>query len=354
MDASLDGGGGAPADAQADAPPGYDASACTAPPPDAGCAVGEYWHACKQSCVSCYDVSLLVFGDVTKVTSLSDSGSGTNQRFPRLAADGSSTRVVLTQGVPPTSPTHTDFLTGVQQGADFASLVTDLGNFVNYPGENESGPLLVPAGAVEPVSGTAAASLFLLMDSDRNGKQQIMSTPLFQGAGSPSVLAAPVNAGGNDYHVAYAHQATPARLFWSSDRAQPGLYTWAVTGGQAQKVAVTLPGGCAASDEDLEPWVTPDGTLLLFSSPRRVGPNCNVPLNGGKRSLYFAYLDPATGLPLADAVELASVRTALEQSLGKTDFALGTPSLDPTACTLYFSSDGDPDDADWDVYRSPR
>ena len=49
-----------------------------------------------------------------------------------------------------------------------------------------------------------------------------------------------------------------------------------------------------------------------------------------------------------------AVRTALEQSLGKTDFALGTPSLDPTACTLYFSSDGDPDDADWDVYRSPR
>jgi len=171
-------------------------------------------------------------------------------------------------------------------------------------------------------------------------------------------LGTPINqapSGTRDYNPAFAYLATPSRVYWISDRnTQPGLYTMPATGGTLAKVTLTLESGCQVTDEDIEPWVTPDGTVLFFSAPRREQPNCNLPLNSGIRTAYYTYMDPATGQQIGSAKELTSVRTALETSFTKTTLNIRTPSLSPDFCTLYVSSDVDGSSPEYDVYSALR
>ncbi len=357
----------APADVSADAPvdsstdaaadaPGFDAAGCTGTPPSGGCATGQYFHVCKNACVSCADMSLLTFQPSPKhMASVSDTTGGVDQIFPRIGLVGTKLSMVFSQRVPPTSPTHRDFAMADAQGNDWANINTNLGNFVNYPSADEVAPFVVPAGALSPISGSASAETMLLMDSDRSGKREIYQSALFKSQGSPAKLAAPINAGTRDYHASYAHAATPPRMYWSSFRAgKGGLHTWALTGGSADLVALTHTSGCAVSDEDLEASITADGSVLVFSAPRRAPPDCNTPLNAARRSLFVAYINPSTGQPLGPAMELTTLRTDLESAAGSTAVSLRTPAFEPGACNLYFASDAAAGDADFDIYRATR
>jgi hypothetical protein len=354
-DVSVDVGTDAPGDASADAP-GYDAAGCTGTPPSGGCAPGQYFHVCKNACVACADMSLLMFQAAPKhMASVSDTTGGVDQLFPRIGLVGSKVSLVFSQRVPPTSPTHRDFAMAEAQGGDWANINTNLGNFVNYPSADELAPVVVPAGALSPISGSASTETQLLMDSDRSGKREIYQTALFKSQGSPAKLAAPINAGTRDYHASYAHAATPPRMYWSSFRAgKGGLYTWALTGGAAEAVVLAHTSGCPVSDEDLEASITADGSVLVFSAPRRAPPDCNTPLNAGRRSLFFAYINPATGQALGPAVELSSLRTDLSTSAASTAISLRTPAFEPGACNLYFASDASAGDGDFDIYRATR
>ena len=86
-DASLDAPSDVSLDSPAEAEAGLDAGNCVpaadaGPAPDAGCAAGQYYNPCKQSCVPCSDLSWLEFHDpVGKVAGLS---GGKDALFPRV------------------------------------------------------------------------------------------------------------------------------------------------------------------------------------------------------------------------------------------------------------------------------
>ena len=358
-DASID----APSDVVVDAPPdvdaGPDAGNCVpgadaGPPPDAGCTAGHYWNPCKQACTPCSDLSWLAFGGaVGKVAGLSGA---TDDLFPRIRTLGGTDRVVLRR----TSSSELDNYTATAQGAGWTALTNNLGNLVNYPNAEDSGPVLIPTGAVDPSNGTTATEAFILFDSKRNsGKHQIFLSQLFKSAGSPAPLGAPFNqtaSGTRDYNPAYAYMGGSSRLYWISDRnSKPGLYTFAVGGGSVAQVPLTLESGCPVLAEDVEPWVTPEGTVLFFSSPRYEAANCAAPVNGGTRAIFYTYMDPTTGQQIGTAKELKAVRTALETTYAKTNFSLRTPALDPTFCSVYFATDAEVEGGtDYDVFSTSR
>ncbi|MCC6665671.1 MAG: hypothetical protein IT375_18090 [Polyangiaceae bacterium] len=355
-DASLDAPSDVSLDSPAEAEAGLDAGNCVpaadaGPAPDAGCAAGQYYNPCKQSCVPCSDLSWLDFHDpVGKVAGLS---GGKDALFPRVTTLTSTDRVVLRQ----TASNELDLYTATAQGAGWTALTNNLGNLVNYPNAEDSGPLIIPTGAKDPSNGTVTTEPFILFDSKRDsGKHQIYLSTLFKSSLSPTPLASlnQGTSGKHDYNPAYAYLGSSPRLYWSSDRDnKPGLYTRAISGGAVSQVALTLEGGCAVTAEDVEPWVTPDGTVLFFSSPRHEQPNCALAIDGGNRALFYSYMDPATGTQIGTAKEIKSVRTSLATTYSKTSFALRTPSLGPSSCTLYFSSNADAT-ADYDVFSAPR
>jgi hypothetical protein len=355
-DASVD----APADVTADAPveSGPDAGNCipttdAGPMPDAGCTAGQYWNPCKAACAPCSDLSWLAFGDpVAKVTGLSGNA---DDLFPRIRTLGSTDRVVLRRN----TSNELDLHTATAQGSGWTALTSNLGNLVNYPNEEDSGPVIIPAGATDPSNGSTASEPFILFDSKRNGKPQVFLGQLFKSAGSPAPLAAvnQTTSGSKDYNPAYAYLGSNPRLYWTSDRGgKPGLYTLQVSGGASvAQVPLTLESGCAVSVEDVEPWVTPDGTVLFFSSPRYEQPNCANAVAGGIRTIFYTYLDPTTGQQIGTAKEIKAVRTTLETSYSNANVALRTPSLDPSFCSLYFSANAETEGgADYDVFSAAR
>ncbi len=355
-DASVD----SPSDVAIDSPAdsGPDAGNCVpaadaGPAPDAGCAVGQYFNPCLQLCAPCTDLSWLAFGDpVTKVAGLS---GGSNALYPRITTLSSIDRVVLRQ----TASSELDLYTATVQGSGWTTLTNNLGNLVNYPNAEDSGPVIIPTGAVNPSNGSVATEPFILFDSKRDsGKHQIFSSALFKSTLSPAPLASPINqgtSGTHDYNPAYAYLSATAQLYWSSDRnGKPGLYTQAIkAGGPVSNVPLTLESGCAVTVEDVEPWVTPDGTVLFFSSPRHETPNCANAIDGGNRALFYTYMDPATGQQIGVAKEIKSVRASLAATYSKTSFALRTPSLNPGFCSLYFSTNADTA-TDFDVFTATR
>ncbi|MBE7480178.1 MAG: hypothetical protein HS104_09360 [Polyangiaceae bacterium] len=357
-DASLDSPSDVSADVTPDVEAGPDAGNCIPPAdagsaPDAGCATGQYWNPCKQTCAPCTDLSWLAFGDpVAKVAGLSSSA---DDLFPRITTLTSTDRVVLRRN----SSNELDLYTATAQGTGWTALTNNLGNLVNYPNQEDSGPVIIPTGAVDPSNGTTTTEPFVLFDSKRNGKLQLFTSQLFKSAGSPAPLGAPLNqstSGSRDYNPAYAYLGGNARLYWISDRnSKPGLYTFPVAGGSVAQVPLTFENGCAVIDEDLEPWVTPDGTVLFFSSPRHDQPNCALAVNGGVRALFYTYMDPTTGQQIGTAKELKAVRTAVETSVAKTNVSLRTPSLSPGFCSLYFSTDAHVEGGvDFDVFTAAR
>ncbi|MBK7581955.1 MAG: hypothetical protein IPI67_17325 [Myxococcales bacterium] len=356
VDAPSDVSVDSPADAALDAGP--DAGNCVppadaGPAPDAGCAVGQYFNPCKQACTPCSDLSFISVGDpVAKIAALS---AGKDDLFPRITTLSGTDRIVLRQS--PSSTT--DNFTATLTGTTWSALTNNLGNLVNYPSADDSGAIILPSGAVDPSNGATTTEPFMLFDSKRDGKAQMYSSQLFKGAGSPAPVAAlnQTPSGTRDYNVAYAYLGANARLYWISDRnSQPGLYTRPVLAGNVAKVSLSFENACPVSDEDIEPWVTPDGTVLFFSSPRHDQPNCAATVSGGARALFYTYMDPATGQQIGTAKEISAVRAALEATYSKTSFSLRTPSLAPGFCTLYFSTDADASDAgsDFNVFTATR
>src|SRR6185503_14927796 len=187
--------------------------------------------------------------------------------------------------------------------------------------------------------------------------RRIYATPLFWTNSQPILLPAPVNDGDRDYSPAVAWGSNAQRLWWTSSRlvggtTTAGLFTWGQGDTSATHVPIVLEGGCHAGDEDLHPWVSPDGTLLLFSATFAEPPYCDAGNN--HRRLWFTHLDDQ-GQQVGTAVELASLRQHLESSFQSTEFDMETPSLGPAFCSIYFSSNVDQSSVvDFDVYTASR
>jgi hypothetical protein len=141
--------------------------------------------------------------------------------------------------------------------------------------------------------------------------------------------------GSEDYSVAFATETSRAYFMTTRDDA-PALHTAVLGDVETQVVTleVPVPGGgtCPRSEDDATPWVTDDGSLLVFRA-LPMDADCQ-PINGMAPDLYAAALQPSTGLPLTPAVPLAGANVTTGDAT-ETD-----PSFSPDLCTLYFASDG--------------
>ncbi len=151
-----------------------------------------------------------------------------------------------------------------------------------------------------------------------------------------------LNTGANDYSVAFAHAASPPRLFWMSERANgpmpsapPELYTLTTTQDPAAPTKVNVPMvGCEGPlNDDLAPWVFPDGSHLLFNA------RCS---EGEGLSLYHAAL-ASTGTAFQAPAQKIKLKTSSTADVSQ----LRTPSLSPDRCELFLEADNG-------IYRARR
>lgn len=92
-------------------------------------------------------------------------------------------------------------------------------------------------------------------------------------------------------------------------------------------------------DPDLTPWVTTDGSLLVFSTTR-LAPGCGA--GAQKRDIYSVLLQASSGQPPAAALPMKDVNSAADDV---------DPSFSSDMCDLYFSSNRD---GQFAVYRAHR
>jgi hypothetical protein len=156
----------------------------------------------------------------------------------------------------------------------------------------------------------------------------------------------------SDYSVAVA--SSVQRAWWMSAReGLPTLVTAAIAGVAGSEVPVdvfvrTATGqSCPIGAEDATPWVTADGSLLLFRSLTYEA-SCS-PSGASGIQLYAAALNPANGQPSGPAVSVSTHNGSSAQSV-ETD-----PSLSSDSCWLYFASNREADDgSSFLLYRAPR
>jgi len=165
-------------------------------------------------------------------------------------------------------------------------------------------------------------------------------------------LPEPFNTG-DDYSIAVAAHVTvdgPARAFWMSARlGMPRLFTALLqSDATADEVALRVGNSdCTTRDQDLAPWVTPDGKALVFSHLRYDNGCRLVPAQ--KRDLYTTLLQPASGQPPVDATNAIVPATPLSDVNSADDDI--EPSFSADLCDLYFASDRD---GEFAIYRAHR
>jgi hypothetical protein len=124
-----------------------------------------------------------------------------------------------------------------------------------------------------------------------------------------------------------------SRVYFMSTRdGSPALYTGVLGSSSTTVVTLEVPaesggGTCARSGEDATPWVTEDGSLLVFRS-LPMDAACE-PVDGSASDLYVAALQPATGMALTTAVALSGVNVTTGAST-ETD-----PSFSPDLCVRF-------------------
>jgi hypothetical protein len=275
------------------------------------CNPGQYCRA--GTCRDCADLSSVETRAPEEVLDHPNSGL----RFPRVGASPSSLFFTLL------APSRSE-LWYVEDPEASASIT--LGD-AQTP--SRSGLFYAGGGSFE------FSALFDQVD----GAQRGVMTAAWDGSTLSDIRSAGAPfgaAGADDYGVALA--AATSRVYFMSTRdGSPALYTGLLGSSSATVVTLEVPrvsggGTCARSGEDATPWVTEDGSLLVFRS-LPMDATCE-PVDGSASDLYVAALQPATGMALTTAVALSGVNVTTGEST-ETD-----PSFSPDLCVLYFASDG--------------
>jgi hypothetical protein len=289
------------------------------------CAPGQYCRA--GTCRNCDDLTSIQIGDAEPLLDHPSSGL----RFPRVGDSRDSF-----------------FFTLVAPGRSELWYVDDPTASASFTlGDAQT----LSRSGLFYVEG-ASLGFTVLFDERRSGGRVVM-TAAWNGSALTDLqtLGPPFGAfGSEDYSVALAAE-TNRVYFMTTRNDSPELHTSVL--GEIDSQVVTLdvpvPGGgtCPRSEDDATPWVTEDGSLLVFRA-LPLDANCQ-PIDGTAPDLYAAALQPATGLPLTPAVRLAGANVTTGDST-ETD-----PSFSPDLCTLYFSSDGGSAAGfDFRLFRAPR
>jgi len=305
------------------------------------CAPGTYCSEASGKCVPCSDLSSLRFRDAVKV--MGDATTST-PLFARELRSGDSTELFLRVSI------------GDEDANIVRATFPDLalvpfGGLIDSP-DLESGPLPIPNGSW--FTGLPAGSSGLVLFDGIRPMQEGMAKRqiLIATVDGKSAVALPgvFNEGESDYSVAFAWDATPPRLWWTSTRwvqgpeepvTATGLFTAVADGSGVANVPVTLPGACLSATADVAAWVLPDGSFMLLQSAPP-GPSC-TDQEGSETRLYAVRLDKSTGMPTGEAVELSDITALFADAR--------TPSLSADRCELYFSAAGE---GGYSLYRAAR
>lgn len=185
---------------------------------------------------------------------------------------------------------------------------------------------------------SATLAFNVLFDQLVNGAR-VIGTATFSGTTLTNLQpgGAPFGMGGfDDYSVALAAETNRA-YFMSTRDGVPSLRTGVLGTDEATVVDLAIParsGGvsCPLSGDDATPWVTADGSLLVFRA-EPMDAACQ-PLDGAATDLYAVALQPSSGMPVTPAVALSGVNVTGSES------SESDPSFSPDLCTMYFASDG--------------
>jgi hypothetical protein len=223
-------------------------------------------------------------------------------------------------------------------------------DYLNLTGQRVSGASAPPEVGPLYVASSGGLDFDLLFTRiPADGPRSIMTAEwneAMQSMGGIAAAPMPVNgASSNDHNVAFA--PGELRYWWVSDRAgAPELYTFQADDSPTEQVVqltIQGPGGpCPVNPADVAPWVTPDGTLMLFAaeavddacSPRGTSDLFGVLLGGdGQPATPAASLGDDVNAPAASEI---------------------TPSLSADGCTLFFASDESSAGASLTIFRAPR
>jgi len=290
------------------------------------CSPGEYCQDGTGKCPKCADFSRLQFAAAQKLTALAQSPQSI-ERFPRYAGTGSALF----------------YVSGAPDAARIlyaAAPSSGVGIPISTAARVESGPLLAP--------GFKEQNLFF--DRQQTGHRKLMMAVWADSALSKEALVPePINAAGfDDYSVAISPNT--GHVYWMSTRNGQAELLWQPTSMSAPPPPAVLPlrvkagkGDCARGGEDATPWVSAEGTLLLFRNPS-VNESCE-PNDSGATDLFAVPL-ASDGTPQVAATPLASLNITGGMS------SESDASLSPDFCTLYFASDSGT--GDFDLYRAQR
>lgn len=297
------------------------------------CGSGEYCQVSTGKCVGCGDLSKLDFGPPEPLSAVNKNPAG-GLRFPRVAGpDGSALVYVAANNT--MTPAGRQIWFAPNPDSGFGARASD-------SSWSASGPLFVQ---FDYVKSTTSHFLYDKVDTTGSGARDLYATELGSGTvQSSGSLGGPFNSaqGADDYSIAVAPDVH--RAWWMSDRGNSGrqllTFSWDPLG-TPQSVNLFDQNDCQRAGDDATPWVTPDGSVLLYSATR-LDAGCH-PANSSRRVLYWIKLDKTTGRPAFGT---------RGQPLLESDGADATdPSLSRDLCTLYYAAD---DGKGFKLYRAPR
>jgi WD40-like Beta Propeller Repeat len=310
------------------------------------CRPGRYCLDGSTDCLECSDPSRLAFGEPVRLATVSDNGAGS--RFPRIGRT-SSDLLYRFEGV------------GLRYTEDSS---TSAGTDLAATDPSDSAPFLLRA-PVQNFSVVGASQLDFSFDRTVMNVRTLRVGSWSQGLLSSALAPPPLNSGAGDFSMAIALEAAPgvSRAFWMTNREsvpagapKPRLVTAQLgTDLTAADVALRLSVGTNEScppldvsqlpaesepiDGDLTPWVSSDGTLLVFSTTR-LGSGCAPGTQ--KRDIYTALLQASSGQPPEPALPMKNVNSSEDDV---------DPAFSADLCDLYFASNRD---GKFAVYRAHR
>jgi hypothetical protein len=250
------------------------------------------------------------------------------------------------------------FNQGATGGVDIAF---SMGTVLNAFPAGTALPTPVSATEIDeaPLPMPQAIDFAFLYDARVSGRRTIFYASQ-GGAGwqsGPYAVGTAVGASGDNYHIAAQRDGMPpqiGRLWWVTNHDPNGsggggttrLVTSPPSSATSVDVPIALPGGCHTRESDLQPWVTPNGRLLLISSHDYRGAQC-ASTSDDRRHLFAVPVDPANGQPVA------GMPTTDFDYLHVMGFHDQAPSLTFDSCNLLFASDRD-GGTELDVFMAPR
>lgn len=307
------------------------------------CNKGNYCQSSTSQCVPCANISARFIFGVPKKLNISLPQGGTNPRLVRIGPGGQLLFTYASQfsGL---DIGHADqdkgFLQWKQGEQEPAPITSTL---------EESAPLYLTKGSAlrDVLSNPAAVNPELdviLYTSRTSGTPQVYA---FNPPGKTDSTVSPValKGGLSTSNIALSYEA-PSPRFWFStnlNSMSEGLYT-SLPKETPQPLPIKLDNDCLLQTPGVAPWVSPDGTWLLFGAQRPdENKNCMVDPTAPYR-LYYAQLDPTSGQQM-DSTQATRI---YPESTKNYTF----PSLALDMCVLLFSELVDSNR--WESYASVR